>query len=99
MVEDRCAFCGRSDVDGDWLWITVSRLDPEEDCEFDEHELSFCGQQHAGAFLVERQLSWEKPSEADRRSGTRVDQFFLGCGLLAIVLSVLGIVTIVRWVL
>ena len=32
-------------------------------------------------------------------SGVRADRFMLGCGLLAVVLSIIGIVAVLRWIL
>ena len=96
---ERCDFCGRGDTDEHWLWFEVERLG-DDDCEFDSVDLVFCSQAHAAEFLAGSEIDWE-PLPDDRRAraaGTRVDQFFLGCGLLAIVLSVIGVVALVRWV-
>ena len=49
---DRCAHCGREDVDEQWLWLEVHRLG-DEDCEFDDVDLVVCSQAHAAAFLAE----------------------------------------------
>jgi hypothetical protein len=94
---DRCAQCGRTDVDGDWVWVEVRRL-ADEDCEFDEVDLAFCSQAHAADHLRDTPIDWQA-EPALEASGVRADRFFLGCGLLAIVLSVIGLVALLRWVL
>ena len=94
-LTDRCARCARSDVDEDWVWLEVHRA--AEDAEFESVELSFCSQAHAGAFLQEEEIDWHRETE-DRVSGVRVDRYFMGCGLLAVVLSVIGVVALVRWI-
>ncbi len=98
MSEDHCALCGRTDVDEHWVWLRLERQSVDVDCEFDETELSFCSQAHAGQFLTERELEWPEHDQSERTAGTRVDTFFLGCGLLAIILSVVGIVALARWI-
>ncbi|HSV40207.1 MAG TPA: hypothetical protein VLI04_15715, partial [Nocardioidaceae bacterium] len=91
--------CARVDVDEHWLWLRAERMSQDEDCEFDEAELSFCSQAHAAEYLARGDLEWPEHDHSSRTSGTRVDTFFMGCGLLAIILSVVGIVALVRWVL
>jgi len=93
---DRCALCGRTDVDDAWLWTELRRLG-EEDCEFDTIELAFCSQPHAAAYLRDTALDWDRVP-ADMASGVRADRFMFGCGALAIVLSVIGLVAVLRWV-
>lgn len=95
---ERCEQCGRSDVDEQWLWLEVQRPAEEEDCEFDSVELVFCTQAHAGAFFAESEIDWQR-SPLDVASGVRADRFFFGCGLLAIILSVIGLIALLRWLL
>jgi len=94
---DTCALCARTDVDDDWLWLELRRFAPEVDCEFDEQELSFCSQAHAAEYLAGRDLVWEPHDHASDASGRGVDAYYLGCGLLAIILSIVGVVALVRW--
>ena len=93
---DRCARCGRTDVDDEWVWLDVQRP-AEDDCEFESVDLSFCTQAHAGLFLQEQPIDWDH-QHLEVASGVRADRFFLGCGLLAIILSVIGLVALVRWI-
>jgi len=95
--DDRCARCGRTDVDDAWLWVELRRL-ADEDCEYDSVELAFCTQAHAADHLADSEIEWQAEPTTEA-SGVRADRFFLGCGLLAIVLSVVGLVALVRWVL
>jgi len=92
----RCAQCGRTDVDDQWLWLCVERA-ADDDCEFDSVDLEFCSQDHAGLFLRESEIDWHRVAANDA-SGVRVDRFFLGCGLLAIILSVIGLIALIRWI-
>ena len=94
---DRCQRCGRTDVDDRWLWLEVHRADEDTDCEFESVDLSFCSQAHAGEFLQHEEIDWQRVEQNDA-SGVRVDRFFLGCGLLAIILSVIGLISLIRWV-
>lgn len=96
---DRCALCDRRDVDDDWLWLDLRRLAPDVDREYDEQELGFCSQAHAAEYLASRELTWEPHDHSAHASGTRVDIFFVGCGVLAILLSIVGVVALVRWIL
>ena len=93
---DRCEQCGRGDVDEEWLWVEVERA-AEDDCEFESVSLSFCSQAHAGLFFSQSEIDWHQ-TPGDDRSGVRADRFFLGCGLLAILLSVIGLIALFRWV-
>jgi hypothetical protein len=93
---DRCERCGRTDVDEQWIWLEVHRA-ADDDCEFESVDLSFCSQAHAGHFLEEQEIDWSHVP-GDDTSGVRVDRYFMGCGLLAIVLSVVGVVALVRWI-
>lgn len=95
--DERCALCGRTDVDDAWLWLELRRL-ADEDCELDTVELAFCSQDHAAAHLRDATIDWEHET-GDTASGVRADRYFLGCGLLAIALSVVGLVALVRWLL
>ena len=94
---DSCARCGRTDVDDEWLWLEVQRAADDVDCEFESVDLSFCSQTHAGSFLQEQQIDWRR-TPGDTTTGTRVDVYFMGCGLLAILLSVVGVIALVRWI-
>lgn len=94
-LTDRCARCGRTDVDDHWVWLEVHRA--TEDDEFASVDLSFCSQAHAGAFLQEQEIDWHQ-EPGDVTAGVRVDRYFMGCGLLAVVLSVIGVVALVRWI-
>lgn len=97
---DRCARCGRSDVDEHWLWFEVSRLEPDD--EYAETDLSFCSQAHAAEYLADSEIPWPAADEADGAVGARViraDLFMFGCGLVAIVLSAIGIVALALWIL
>ena len=96
METDRCDHCGRQDVDDDWLWLAGRRFG-DEDCEFDEVDLSFCSQAHAAAFHQGSEIDWERGEAADQSSGVRADLFMFGCGLLAIILSVIGVVALIQW--
>jgi hypothetical protein len=95
LAGDRCEHCGRTDVDDAWLWLELRRFG-DEDCEFDTVELTFCSQAHAAAHLAATDVDWTR-LPTDQASGVRADRFFLGCGLVAIVLSVIGLVALVRW--
>ena len=95
MDVDRCERCGRDDVDADWLWLEAQRL-ADDDCEFDVAELAFCSQAHAAAFLQESEIVWQEFPDVDRSTGVRADRFMFGCGLLAIVLSVIGLVALIQ---
>jgi hypothetical protein len=97
VTEDRCLQCARTDVAEHWLWLRAERMSQDDDCEFDETELAFCSQAHAAEYLAHGQLDWPAHQHGPRATGTRVDMLFLGCGLLAIILSVVGIVALVRW--
>ena len=97
VFADRCARCGRTDVDDAWLWVELRRLG-DEDCDYDTVELSFCAQAHAAAHLEDATITWEQ-EPATSASGVRADRFMLGCGLLAVVLSGIGLVALARWVL
>ena len=95
---DRCARCGRKDVDERWLWFEVSRLEPDDT--FAETDLSFCSQAHAAEYLAASEIPWPAADETDPDGGARViraDLFMFGCGLTAIVLSVIGIVALALW--
>jgi hypothetical protein len=95
---DRCALCDRRDVDDAWLWLDLRRLAPDVDCEFDERELSFCSQAHAAEYLAGRELTWEPHDHASHASGARLDGCFMVLGLAAIILSIVGVVALVRWI-
>jgi hypothetical protein len=96
---ERCALCDRVDVDEYWLWFELERMSPDVDCEFDTAELAFCSQAHAADYLGSRELTWPEFGVTGRRHQTRLDTFFFGCGLLAIVLSAVGVVALVLWLL
>jgi hypothetical protein len=97
QVGDCCGRCDRTDVDAQWLWLEVTRP-AEEDCEVDSAELAFCSQKHAGLFLQESRIDWQRGDDVSAAGGVRADRFFLGCGLLAIVLSVIGVIALVLWI-
>ena len=96
---DRCAACGRVDVDEHWLWVSVERLSPDVDCENDEAAVTFCSQRHAADYLGSRELDWSDSEAGRSQGGVALDSFFFGCGLVAIVLSVVGVVAVARWLL
>ena len=89
--------CGRTDVDARWLWLEVQRAAEDEDGEFETVELAFCSQEHAGLFLQESAIDWQRDEDVGA-VGVRVDRYFLGCGLVAIVLCVIGLVALIQWV-
>jgi len=91
----RCEYCGRADMDDSWLWLEVTR-NAEEDGELESVDLQFCSQAHAGLFLQEQEIDWRREA-GDDTSGVRVDRYFLGCGLLAVVLSIIGVIALVMW--
>lgn len=106
-ARQRCDLCGRVDTGdaveprgagSDWLLVEVSRVSPHDDAVNETVELVFCGQPHAAAYLAERDLSWPAPDPGDdTTSGAWAGRLFLLVGLVAIVLSVVGAVAIVRW--
>jgi hypothetical protein len=102
----RCDFCGRVDESTEdpgevqsWLLVELTRVSPDDDELNDTIDLVFCAQSHAASYLAQRDVPWPEPGPgADTTSGLWAGRLFLLIGLVAILLSAVGVVAILRWV-
>lgn len=100
-----CAYCDLELLPGSkWLTLELEEGDGEDRFQF--HYLWFCSQNHAGLFLVERELPADEESSA-LDSSTRARTRLLGAagwtGVAVLVAAnagfyVLGFVTWLRWI-
>ncbi len=103
-TELRCAYCGTPARDG-WLGIEIWREDGGscKDLRIDVQDLGFCTEEHSGRYFLDGRLPPTDFSEPETLPRTWRDRLFdasLPLILLpALLLILLGSLTLARWIL